>query len=184
MVGDRTGYGDGRFNTASLIEAADTVPLFHDNSAATIEDAVRFYTTQAFANSPEGQARPIRLAPMKSWPSRRCCGPSMRSRTSAPPTSFSGAALGTPTAAARSLLRLALADTSDAITVLTGGPRQLYANATSLIRAARPLERVAARTSGHAARDDLLRRAIELIGTRARADVCVTMHPARLSSPV
>ena len=55
------GCGDGRFNTPSLIEAADTAPSFHDNSAATIEDAVRFYTTATFANSTEGQTLNVRL---------------------------------------------------------------------------------------------------------------------------
>ncbi|HYH45821.1 MAG TPA: hypothetical protein VEG34_09050, partial [Thermoanaerobaculia bacterium] len=47
-------FGDGTFNTTPLIEAADTEPFFHNNSAATIEDAVAFYTTPAFANSPAG----------------------------------------------------------------------------------------------------------------------------------
>ena len=162
MVGDRTGYGDGRFNTASLIEAADTVPSFHDNSAATIEAAVRFYTTQAFADSPEGQARPIQLDSGEVVAIAALLRTLNAVENIRASNEFLRAALGTPTATARSLLPLALADTSDAITVLTGGPRQLYANATSLIRAARLLERVAARTSGLAARDDLLRRAIEL----------------------
>ena len=57
----KSGCGDGRFNAPSLIEAADTTPSFHDNSAATIEDAVRFYTTRAFAQSTEGQTLNIRL---------------------------------------------------------------------------------------------------------------------------
>lgn len=38
-------FGDGTFNVQPLIEAADTEPFFHNHSAATIEDAVRFYTT-------------------------------------------------------------------------------------------------------------------------------------------
>jgi hypothetical protein len=40
------------FNVAPLIEAADTAPFFHNNSAATIEDAVQHYTSSFFANSP------------------------------------------------------------------------------------------------------------------------------------
>jgi cytochrome c peroxidase len=48
-------FGDGSFNTTPLIEAADTEPFFHNNSAATIEDAVTFFTTAAFANSPAGR---------------------------------------------------------------------------------------------------------------------------------
>jgi cytochrome c peroxidase len=54
-------FGDGTFNTAPLIEAADTEPFFHNNSAATIEDAVAFYTTQAFAQSPAGGGTAIPL---------------------------------------------------------------------------------------------------------------------------
>ncbi len=46
-------FGDGSFNVPPLIEAADTEPFFHNHSAATIEDAVRFYTTdKAFGGAP------------------------------------------------------------------------------------------------------------------------------------
>ena len=54
-------FGDGSFNTTPLIEAADTEPFFHNNSAATIEDAIAFYTTPAFANSPAGAGTPVPL---------------------------------------------------------------------------------------------------------------------------
>lgn len=47
-------YGNGTFNTPPLIEAADTGPFFHVNNAQTIEDAITFYTTPAFASSPAG----------------------------------------------------------------------------------------------------------------------------------
>jgi hypothetical protein len=43
-------YGNGSMNSASLVDAADTGPFFHNNSAATIEDAVRFYTTATFSD--------------------------------------------------------------------------------------------------------------------------------------
>jgi hypothetical protein len=46
--------GDGTFNTVSLVEAADTPPFFHNNSAETLEEAVRFYTTDSFGNSGSG----------------------------------------------------------------------------------------------------------------------------------
>jgi hypothetical protein len=49
-------FGDGSFNTTPLIEAADTEPFFHNNSAATIEDAVTFFTTPVFGQSPGGLA--------------------------------------------------------------------------------------------------------------------------------
>lgn len=52
--GIRDAFGNGTFNTPPLIEAADTPPFFHTNAAATIEDAVTFYSTPAFNESPGG----------------------------------------------------------------------------------------------------------------------------------
>ena len=67
-------FGDGTFNTPPLIEAADTGPFFHTSvnitsasahnveSASTIEEAIAFYDTPAFASSPAGQVVPINLS--------------------------------------------------------------------------------------------------------------------------
>jgi len=53
------GFGNGRFNVPPLFEAADTAPLFHNNAAATIEDAVAFYASDEFVASPGARfARP------------------------------------------------------------------------------------------------------------------------------
>jgi len=49
------GFGDGSFNSTSLVEAADTAPYFHNNLSATLEDAIAFYDSNAFRSSPEGQ---------------------------------------------------------------------------------------------------------------------------------
>jgi hypothetical protein len=63
------GFGDGTFNTVSLVEAADTPPFFHNNSAETIEDAVEFYTTDIFGESPAGRRNnvptPFDLTPLQ-----------------------------------------------------------------------------------------------------------------------
>ncbi len=48
------GFGDGRFNTVALVEAADTGPFFHNNVFADIEDAVDFYNSDEFNESPGG----------------------------------------------------------------------------------------------------------------------------------
>ena len=48
------GFGNGRFNTPVVIEAADTPPFFHDNAVQTLEEAVDFYNSDAFNNSPAG----------------------------------------------------------------------------------------------------------------------------------
>lgn len=44
-------FGNGTFNTPPLVEAADTPPFFHNNAAATIEEAVAFYNSDAFDSS-------------------------------------------------------------------------------------------------------------------------------------
>jgi hypothetical protein len=54
-------FGNGTFNTPPLIEAADTGPFFHTNAFNSIEDAVTFYTTAAFAQSPAGAGVAIPL---------------------------------------------------------------------------------------------------------------------------
>lgn len=46
--------GDGSFNVQPVIEAADSAPLFHNNTKGAIEDAVAFYTSDAFRHSSNG----------------------------------------------------------------------------------------------------------------------------------
>lgn len=48
-------FGNGTFNTPPLVEAADTPPFFHTNAFDTIEEAVAFYTSETFADSPGGE---------------------------------------------------------------------------------------------------------------------------------
>jgi hypothetical protein len=47
--------GTGLFKTPPLVEAADTPPFFHNNSAATIEDAIAHYRSDFFNASPARQ---------------------------------------------------------------------------------------------------------------------------------
>ena len=47
-------FGNGTFNTPPVVEAADTGPFFHNNSVGTIEEAVAFYNSKAFLDSPAG----------------------------------------------------------------------------------------------------------------------------------
>jgi hypothetical protein len=46
--------GTGSFNVQPVIEAADTGPFFHNHEIKTIEQAVNFYTTDAFRSAPHG----------------------------------------------------------------------------------------------------------------------------------
>jgi cytochrome c peroxidase len=54
--GDGT-FGNRTFNTASIVEAADTAPFFHNNVEGTLENAVRFYTGPEFNNPRAPAAR-------------------------------------------------------------------------------------------------------------------------------
>lgn len=70
---DDGSFGNGTFNSPPLIEAADTGPFFHTatsvigasahdtDTADTIEQAIAFYDSPAFNNSPSGQVGPIDL---------------------------------------------------------------------------------------------------------------------------
>jgi cytochrome c553 len=59
-------FGDGTFNTAGLVEAADTPPFFHNNVIDTLENAVAFYSSQFFNQSPAAAAGTINLTPTES----------------------------------------------------------------------------------------------------------------------
>jgi cytochrome c peroxidase len=118
--------GDGRFNSPSLIEAADTPPFFHNNIAATIEDAVRFYTTAAFRDSADGGNRAFVLSDTQI----EQIGAFLRAinavdNIATAHRSLKGA-VARPGAAA-SPKDMALRDIRDAIDVLTKGPRRLFA---------------------------------------------------------
>lgn len=54
-------YGDDQFNVPSLVAAAATPPYFHNNAAATLEDAIAFYASDTFKQSPAGEGHPFRL---------------------------------------------------------------------------------------------------------------------------
>src|SRR3989454_5420239 len=47
--------GSREFNVPQLFNVKNLIPLFHDGSAGTVHQAVEFYTSAAFNNSPAGQ---------------------------------------------------------------------------------------------------------------------------------
>jgi mono/diheme cytochrome c family protein len=49
---DVTFHGNRTMNVPPLVEAADTGPFFHNNAVDTIEEAIAFYTTDMFSTSP------------------------------------------------------------------------------------------------------------------------------------
>jgi hypothetical protein len=171
LVAGHTGFGDRRMNTPSLIEAADTSPFFHDNSAATIEAAVHFYTTSAFAASLDGQTQPtVRLTPEDEIAVAALLRTLNALENIRSSSAFLQEALAGSRTQARELLRLAGKDTWDALRVLTTGPRPFYPRPVRLIRATLTVEWLAMIAPGTKSRNWLLRRAIAFEG-RARAQI-------------
>jgi cytochrome c peroxidase len=54
-VNNNNCFGNGTFSAPPLIESVDTAPFFHTNAFATIEQAIAFYVSATFQNSPAGK---------------------------------------------------------------------------------------------------------------------------------
>jgi hypothetical protein len=136
--------GDEFFNTPSLIEAADTPPFFHNNIVETIEEAVEFYTTAAFNNSASGAGNAFVLSDVQV----NQIGALLRAlnvleniRSGNEYDRLALRARNRAPAASRRFVQLAIAETTDAIQILNGGPVQLFGpNVDKLLRDARALE--------------------------------------------
>ncbi len=163
-------FGDGSFNSTPLIEAADTGPFFHTNSFNTIEDAILFYTTPAFANSPSGGGNPIDL----SIDEVNQVGRLLRvlnvafnidialQRLNAVQTLKSELGPKKHLDVQRELLELTIFELDDALKVLEGAPSTLHIKAQrELIRAIRTTNR-ALTVGGPQIPPGLLQRAITL----------------------
>jgi len=146
-------FGDHRFNTPSLIEAADTGPFFHNNVVTTIEKAIEVYNQPAFNNSPGaltsgGADRTVLLDP----DAINAVGAFLRS-INALENLRSSNKLGTQATRledepAREMVHLVAEETRDAVQVLRGAPVELYPEAVQLLKRALWLE-----TKAHASAD-------------------------------
>jgi hypothetical protein len=158
------GFGDGSMNSPSLIEAADTPPFFHNNSANSLEDAIRFYTTATFGNSAAGQFGGAFSLDKNGI---NAVGALLRT-LSAMENIRNGNVLSdqarrtAQTSAASDRIREAIAETNDAIEVLTRGPVKLYPASVKDLQQALKLEQQALRTSARLIRNALLGRASRL----------------------
>jgi cytochrome c peroxidase len=165
------GFGDGTMNPPPLIEAADTPPFFHNNAARTLEDAIRFYTTATFGNSPAGQfGGAFQLTKLQI----NAIGALLRTLNARENVRFGNTiaqqALTTvPKSAADRRIREALAETKDAVEVLERGPRKLYREQVKDLKAAAGLEQRALRERSRSRRNSLLQQAIALKSDAAAA---------------
>jgi hypothetical protein len=148
-------FGDGTFNAPPLVEAADTGPFFHTATtvsgasahnvatATTIEEAIAFYDSPAFNNSPSGQVAPIDMTATQIDDVGRFLrgvnatfNVAMAVKRLDAATKlvirFSNSALSTQ----REMLRLANVEVIDALEVLSGVP-SLNSSSQSALRDAR-----------------------------------------------
>jgi len=155
-------FGDSSFNVPPLIEAADTEPFFHNHSAATIEDAVTFYTTDAFTDGalPLSRTDVLNVAAFL-----RVLNASFNSAISIQrneaalklETSRDGNTRGT----VNMLLALSSSEAADAVEVL--GARKLHPKSVKLLQDAVSLNGRAITAKKTADRQALIRRALDKI---------------------
>lgn len=156
--------GDGTMNVPPLIEAADTAPFFHNHSAATLEDAIRFYTTDTFARSPAGQdgGGAFKLSEdqiVTIGAMLRALNAVENIRNS---NQLSREARRLVPRLAKDRIKEVVAETEDAIEVLSEGPLELHPDAVSALQEALYLEREALDRPSPRRRNHLLREASEI----------------------
>ncbi|HMG55786.1 MAG TPA: hypothetical protein VK601_19940 [Kofleriaceae bacterium] len=163
-------FGDGTFNTPPLIEAADTGPFFHTattisgasahnvETATTIEEAIAFYDSPAFASSPAGQLVPIDLTGTEIDDIGRFLrGLNATFNVAIAVKRLDGTSQlikrfrNTRLFHQRELLRLANVEVGDAVRVLSGVPN-LDASALSSLQAAQAQIAIAQATPAEAVR--------------------------------
>jgi hypothetical protein len=160
-------YGEGRFNTPSLIEAADTAPFFHNNSVSTIEEAVAFYNTPEFNHSPghltsSGADRSVQIS------SSQVVAVSLFLRTINALENIRNSNALVDQAIAlnglngKELVKLAMSDTEDAIEVLSEGQLLPYPEAVGKLQSAYKMEYAASLVPIPAVRNPLLTKAKNL----------------------
>ena len=150
------GFGDGSFNTTSVIEAADTAPFFHNNSARTLEDSVRFFTTTTFSANPF-QLNATQVDQIAALMRALNALENIRSSNA-----LAVEAQRQLLQARQTITERVIPDTQDAIEVLEGGPLSLYPDAVALLDEALGLEREARDTILRTNRNALLQQAVTL----------------------
>ena len=146
-------HGNGSMNTPPLVEAADTGPFFHNNSAKTLEDAVRFYATRTFDSEDPFQINNQQINQVAAF---------LRALNTLDNAQNVGLlaknAQRQREEQARETIAVVIADTEDAIEVLTRGPLDLYPEAVAVLDEALALAEAARGADQTAARNSSLRQ--------------------------
>jgi mono/diheme cytochrome c family protein len=163
-------FGNGTFNTPPLVEAADTGPFFHTDTtvsgasahnaatANTIEQAIAFYDSPAFNNSPSGLVGPIDMTAAQIDEVGRFLrgvnavfNVAMAVKRLDAATALVNRFHNSQLTVQRDMLRFANEEIRDAIDVLAG-VSSLNSDALSLFRDARQLVDIARGTSSESTR--------------------------------
>ena len=166
------------FNSPPVVESADTGPFFHNHTIPDLESAVAFYGTPAFKASLIAGAFPVEISPDPNDPEVQAIAAFLRVLNALENirSSIGVAERGrtmTRVGDLRDLARLALAETRDAVQVLSEGA--LAKHSEPAVRSAR-LKLIAARVTLDVAQhlqvawaiDELLRLAVQqLRGARS-----------------
>lgn len=165
------------FNSPPVVESADTGPFFHNHTAADLEGAVAFYGSDAFKNSLVPTLIPIEISADPNDPDVQAIAAFLRvlSALENIRSSIEVADRGKGMTSAvdmRDLARLSLAETDDALQVLSEGAFASRSDAAIRsarfrLRAARLALGVARHLHARWAIDDLLGAAIQQL-RRAR----------------
>jgi cytochrome c peroxidase len=150
------GFGVGSFNTPPLVEAADTGPFFHNNAIETIEEAVNFYNSDAFQESPSGAfLQGIKLAATEVVAVAAFLRVINADENLRQSTAEATRALARPHGEARARLLQSLEELRDALEVLRGG--KLHPLAVNHLLTAHGYESAAVLEAYGPTRDNLIR---------------------------
>ncbi len=174
------GFGNGAFNTTTLVEAADTPPYFHNNVAGTLEEAIGFYDSSEFKHSPLGlllksmdsaeQELDVEVDALAAFLRVINAVENIRSARA-----FHSRAAQAETADAQKLLVVASADLGDAIEVLNQG--ELHEDALGHLQDAQDLTNDAIEES-----DAVLRGAL-IVQAQVEEDAARALMVVAESSP-
>ena len=114
------------FNSPPVVESADTGPFFHNHTVLDLESSIAFYGTQAFKDSLQANATPVDISADPADPEVRAIAAFLRALNALENirSSIDVAQRGRGMASAadkNDLARLALAESADALDVLTAG---------------------------------------------------------------
>jgi hypothetical protein len=167
-------YGNARFNTSTVIDSVDTPPYFHNHSVNTLEEAIAYYNTDEFNNSPgavlpDGTPRKIKISSSQVTE----IGLFLRTLSAIDNINIANHLIGQAleaklTVNAKRLVRLAIADTEDGIEVLEQGAINVYPEALKKMKSALKQEQAALEALLEVDRDILLAKA-RLLNIEARA---------------